>query len=308
MAGRLKKSEYILTYMIIITLACFVGGFFLGAGYMKNRIQAEMAAAAEAEKEQAKKEQLLKEQKLYKEQDFIRFYYNVLVPAQSFKEEHFQTFAALQTASSGERDELLKKMAASAENHLKELEKGSVSPSSPLLVQAKRAYEESLRAYLDGIDQLRSAQNSNALPADQLHSMPQLHSFITGWLQAQSEMYQALALWESAYITKRPIPKEFPGDVTLDKWSSYPFLYRSYLSAAYLAQLKLFDAYDPLDLTARIDALVDAKQAQLLGLKDVEMAVKMLDATDAVRQGDFGQLRAKLYGEIKTPEMPLFDE
>jgi hypothetical protein len=202
----------------------------------------------------------------------------------------------------------LANMQESAEKHLKEVQNGVIPSTSPLLIQAKSEYEQSLRAYLDGIDQLRSAQNSNALPADQLHSMPQLLPFIDGWLKAQSDTYQAIATWESAYVTKRSLPKELPGSVSMEKWNSYPFHYRNYLSAVFLAQLHMFDDYDPIDMTARIDALVKANQVQALGVKDIQTAVKMLHATDAVRRGDFKQMRAKLYEELKTPEIPLFGE
>ncbi len=78
MTKRLKKSEFMMAYMIIITLACTVGGFFCGAHYMKTSIEAEQAAAMEAKQKEAEKEKMLREQKLYSEQDFIRFYYAVL--------------------------------------------------------------------------------------------------------------------------------------------------------------------------------------------------------------------------------------
>lgn len=308
MATRLKKSEFILTYGIIISLACFIGGFFLGAGYMKNQQAAAMSAAAEAEKEQAKKEQLLKEQKLYKEQDFVQFYYNVLVPINAFKAEHFQTVATLQNASPDDQDEQLQNLAEMAKKHLQEIQNGKAPATSPLLGKAKYAYEQSLRAYLDGIEALRSAQNNNALSIEQLHATPQLQPFISSWLKAQNDMYQAIATWESAYVTKRDIPKELPGNASLEKWKAYPFHYRNYLAAAYLAQMKMFADFAPQDLTARIDTLVQSEQAQALGIKDVQTAVKMLQVTDAVRPEDFKKLRSKLYNEVKMPEMPLFEE
>ncbi|MGG1659609.1 hypothetical protein [Brevibacillus sp. NRS-1366] len=90
MTKRLKKSEFMMAYMIIITLACTVGGFFFGAHYMKTKLETEQTAALEAKQKEAEKERLLREQKLYSEQDFIRFYYAVYAPVAGSEARSFQ--------------------------------------------------------------------------------------------------------------------------------------------------------------------------------------------------------------------------
>jgi hypothetical protein len=218
MATRLKKSEFFISYSIIITLACFLGGFFLGAAYMKNYYEGELQAVAEAQKKQAQHEKMLREQKLYKDQDFVQFYYNVLIPITAFKDEHFEAFANMQTATPEERNAQLKNLEKLAKNHLQEVEEAAVSPTSPLLEQAKTAYVHSLRAYLDGIEKLRSVQNSNALTVEQLSATPELQPFVTNWFTAQNHLYHAIANWESSYVSKRAIPGDIPGTVSLQQW------------------------------------------------------------------------------------------
>lgn len=306
MTKRLKKSEFILTYMIIITLACFVGGFFLGAGYMKGKIHSEQVAATEAVKEQAKKEQLLKEQKLYKEQDFVRFYYGVYAPALEVKNAHFNTLENLSGKSEKEQLSLLKELIDLAENKLQAVEKDIALATSPLLAQAQSGYAQSLRTYLDGIEQIVSAKNSNAMSPETIQA--QLTLFTNSWLKAQSDLYKSIAIWESAYVTKRSLPKELPSNVTAVQWNTFPFHYRTYIAAEYLASLRLFQAFNPEDLTARLDLLLKSNEAKTLGIKDVPAAIRVLQATDAVRVGDFKNNRVKLYTDLRVPEMPMYTE
>jgi len=308
MATRLKKSEFIVTYSIIISLACFIGGFFLGAGYMKNSYEQAKMAAAEAEKEAAKKEQLLKEQKLYKEQDFVQYYYSVLVPVNTLKEKHFTIMAGMQGMPADEREDGLKELEKLAKQSLKEIQDAKVPASSPLLGQAKTAYEQSMRAYLDGIEALRSAQNSNVLTLDQVHGTQLMQPFTSSWLHAQVELYKAIATWESAYVTKKALPSILPEHVNLETWKAYPFHYRNYLAAEYLTKKNMFEDFAPQDLTARIDSLLQSEQAKTLGIKDIQTAVDVLQATDAVREGDFKKFQTKLYQGVKMPEMPIFEE
>ncbi|WP_134683261.1 hypothetical protein [Brevibacillus migulae] len=308
MATRLKKSEFIVTYSIIISLACFIGGFFLGAGYMKNSYEQAKIAAAEAEKEAAKKEQLLKEQKLYKEQDFVQFYYSVLVPVNTLKEKHFQAIVEMQSMNPDDRDDQFEELEKLAKQSLQEIQNANAPASSPLLGQAKSSYEQSLRAYLDGIEALRSAQNSNVLTLDQVHGSQQMQPFVSSWLHAQTVLYKAIATWESAYVTKRALPSAQPEQVNLETWKAYAFHYRNYLAAEYLTKKNLFTDFAPQDLTTRIDALLQSEQAKTLGIKDIPTAVEVLQATDAVHEGDFHKLHSKLYEGVKMPEMPLFEE
>jgi hypothetical protein len=290
--------------MIIITLACFVGGFFLGAGYMKSKFEAEMAQAAKAEKEKAEKEKLLKEQKMYKEQDFVRFHYSVYAAASSVKQKHFELLANLSGKPKQAQVALLEEMKETVENRLGNMEKEIVLATSPLLAEAKAEFVQSLRAYLDGIDQLLSDQTSNALQNELVAA--RLQPFQSSWLKAEGLMYRAAATWESAYVSKKPLPPVKPAAVTLEQWAGYPFHYRVFVTSEYLSQLKLLQPYTPLDMTARIDSLLASDQAKALGLKDIPAAVRVLQATDAVRSGDFRSLRPKLYANVKTPEMPLY--
>lgn len=306
MTKRLNKSEFIFTYMIIITLACFVGGFFLGAAYMKSKIGAEMTAAAEAEKEEAEKQRQLNEQKLYKDQDFVRFYYNVYEPVQEVKQEHAETLAALSGLSKQDQVSRLKEMRDLTKSKLKDVQKDVALASSPLLVQAKTAFTSSLQSYLDTIEHLLSDDQLTSITPTLLSS--QLQLFQSNLLKGETCMYQATALWESVYVTKKGMPSASPTQVTVEQWNSYPFHYRVYLAAQYQAQTNAFHSYKPLDLAARIDSLVSSDQVKSLGLTNIPAAVKVLEATDAVRDGDFANLRGRLYADLRTPETPLYNE
>lgn len=304
MTKRLKKSEFMMAYMIIITLACTVGGFFFGAHYMKTQLESEQVAALEAEKKEAEKEKLLREQKLYNEQDFIRFYYAVYAPMLDLKQAHFDTMDKWNKLDTDQREEGLKQLSKHAEQTRKELEKNVPLPTSPMLSQAHATFTNSVRAYLDSMEQIRSDQNSNALtPATIAASMT---LFQNNWLTAQEMVYHSVASWESAYVVKQPLPKQLPGNVTTAQWKQYPFHYRTYLAAVAMSASNQWSIYSPEDLTARLDMLIASNEVQSLGIKDLTAAVKVLNATDAVHAGDFKRLSTQLYSVLKAPEIPLY--
>lgn len=305
MTKRLKKSEFMMAYMIIITLACTVGGFFFGAHYMKTKIESEQVAAMEKEKKEAEKERLLREQKLYSEQDFIRFYYAVYAPALELKQAHFNAMARWNGMEKKEQANSLKKLIKDAEQTLKKVEKDVALPTSPLLLQAHANFSNSVRAYLDSMEQVLSDQNSNALTPASIAARMTL--FRNSWLMGQEQLYQSFATWESAYVVKQPLPKDLPMTVTAAQWKKYPFHYRTYLVAASLSADKQWKTFNPEDLTARLDMLFASNDAQSLGIKDVTGAVRLLNATDAIHFGDFKQLHSRLYSGLKTPEIPLYN-
>ncbi|PSK08036.1 hypothetical protein [Brevibacillus sp. NRRL NRS-603] len=291
-----------MAYMIIITLACTVGGFFFGAHYMKTQLESEQAAVLEAEKKEAEKEKLLREQKLYNEQDFIRFYYAVYAPLLDLKQAHFDTMGKWNQMSESERTEGLKQLSKLADQTRKELEKNVPLPTSPMLRQAHTTFTNSVRAYLDSMEQIRSDQN-NATPAS---IGANLTLFQNNWLTAQEMVYHSIASWESAYVVKQAMPKQVPGTVNTAQWKQYPFHYRTYLAAVAMSASNQWSSYNPEDLTARLDLLIASNEVQALGIKDLAAAVKILNATDAVSAGDFKRLNTQLYSVLKAPEIPLY--
>lgn len=304
MTKRLKRTEFMMAYMIIITLACTVGGFFFGAHYMKSKIETEQAASLEAEKKEGEKERLLREQKLYNEQDFIRFHYSVYAPVLEFKQAHFDVMSKWNSMGKKEQTDALKQLIKTGEQTLKKVEKDVLLPTSPLLLQAHTNFANSIRAYLDSMEQVLSDQNSNALTLAGIAAKMTLAQ--NNWLTAQEQLYQSFAVWESAYVAKQPMPKELPVTVSPAQWKLYPFHYRTYLVAAGLSKEKQWKNYNPEDLTARLDMLFASSETQSLEIKDVKGAFRLLNATDAVHPGDFKQLQSKLYSGLKTPEIPLY--
>lgn len=304
MTKRLKKSEFMMAYMIIITLACTIGGFFFGAHYMKNKIETAQAQALEAQKQEAEKERLLQEQKLYSEQDFIRFYYAVYSPVLDLKKAHFDVMNQWGQMDKKAQEQALKQLSQTAEATLKSVDKTVSLQTAPLLLQAQAQFKNSVRAYLDSMDQVRTDQNSNALtPGDISNRMTPFHE---NWLKAQELVYQSFATWESAYVVKTPLPQALPEKITIEQWKTYPFHYRNYVTAVTLSHDHQWRAFNPEDLTVRLDSLFSSNDAQALGIHDVHAAVRLLFATDAIHPGDFKQLHSRIYSDLPTPEVPLF--
>lgn len=293
-----------MAYMIIITLACTIGGFFFGAHYMKNKIETAQAQALEVQKQEVEKERLLQEQKLYSEQDFIRFYYAVYSPVLDLKKAHFDVMNQWGQMDKKGQEQALKQLSQTAEATLKSVDKTVSLQTAPLLLQAQAQFKNSVRAYLDSMDQVRTDQNSNALtPGDISDRMTPFHE---NWLKAQELVYQSFATWESAYVVKTPLPQALPEKITIEQWKAYPFHYRNYVTAVTLSHDHQWRAFNPEDLTVRLDSLFSSNDAQALGIHDVHAAVRLLFATDAVHPGDFKQLHSRIYSDLPTPEVPLF--
>lgn len=304
MTKRLKKTEFMMAYMIIITLACTIGGFFFGAHYMKSKMEAAQVAELEAKAQEAEKERLLREQKLYSEQDFIRFYYAVYAPVLDLKKAHFDSMEQWDQLEKKAQEQALKQLSKTAEGTLKAVEKGLPIPGSPLLLEAQSQFKDSVRAYLDSMEQVRSDQNSNALTPGDISA--RMTPFLNSWLKAQELVYQSFATWESAYVLRQPLPQALPEKITVEQWKSYPFHYRTYVTAVTMSKEHQWKAFNPEDLTARLDSLLSSGDTTSLGIQDVNGAVRLLYATDATHPGDFKQLQARMYTELKTPEVPLF--
>ncbi|MET3289557.1 UNVERIFIED_CONTAM: hypothetical protein ABID98_002127 [Brevibacillus sp. OAP136] len=309
MSNRLTRSEYLVTYMIIITLACFVGGFFLGAGVMKARIQSDLQASAKAEQEALEKERLLKEQKLYRDQDFIRYYYSITVHIQELKDKHFSTAAQFSGKTKSEQKALIKELQELAQTTRKELEGANIASTSQLLVDSKYAYINSLDAYRAGLDQLLEKLSLGSLTPDDLLMMRNQTGFINQWNAATALQYQAMATWEAVYVTKQQaVPKVQPAQVSPAQWKAYPYHMRNFLAAEALVKSQQFYPFYPEDLTARIDSVLQGETATTFGWKDIDQAARMLEATDAVRLGDFQSMRSQLYPDLKAPEIPTFSK
>lgn len=308
MGKRLNRSEYFFTYMIIISLACFIGGFFLGAEVMKARSESEIDAITKDFTMKMKMDQLEKEKKLYKEMDFAQFYHNVMSPLEKFKKAHFEFTEQLNISSSGNLKSISTDAFEQADEALKEIEQVSVPDSSPLLKQAKQGYVESLQAYKDGMNQLIEG-NTTEMTKQELSEMRHLEDFKRKWLRAQADFYKAVAFWEEMYVTNKPLVKKVSQQsISFAQWKSYPFHLRDYLSAEQLYRSNKMVEFNPEDLTARVDSVIHSNQAQALGWKDIPYAYRVLDTTDAVRKGDFNSLKKKLYPSLKSPEMPVFSE
>lgn len=306
MGKRLNRADYFIAYMIIISLACFIGGFFLGAGVMKSRSQAEIEAITKEYTNKLNQDNLEKEKKLYKEEDFVSFYYNVLAPVEKFKAAHFTYQSSLENASGKEIKSLSSDAIDEADETLKAIEQVNVPDSSPLLKQAKQEYIQSLQAYMDGMNQMIDGDTTEMTP----QALTQhLETFKRKWLRAQADFYKAVAFWEEMYVTNKPLVRKISQtNISIEQWRSYPFHLRNYITSENLYRNNVMVPYQPEDITSRIDGVISANQAKALGWRDIPFAFRVLHATDAVRPGDFKSLKSKLYPGFKSPEIRFFTE
>ena len=306
MTKRLSRQEYLVIYMIILSFACLIGGFFLGASVVQSKMNEQINQLQQANNQMQQNDQLIKEKKLYREQDFTSYYYGFYQPIESFKEDYFLYVANLQGKTIEGQKKHHQDFLKIIQAKLKQLEPAIVSTTSPLLVDAKAEYIASLQTLKTSIQKVIDDPQGNTYTAQDIAAQRHLQAFTTKWLEAQKKMYHAIALWEQIYVLQHSISEVDISSVSEDNWDRLPFHYRNYLSARYMQNMHVLPQFVPHDVTAKIDLIRKKKEFESRGWQNIAIGVNVLIASNSVQAGDFSNLNKSLYPVLKLPEMPLF--
>lgn len=304
MKRKKSRSEVWFTLGFLFTLVTAFATFLLGLNMGINRTEAKYLnlKASMLEVETADS---------YNQQDIVTFYYAVYQPYQQFKEEY-----AVLNEQLGQKDskvasaKTLKDVRDEARKQYEQISANSVAGSSPLLKQAQTDILKSLKLFDEGIDRNLSFLNGETgiTLIHNLSSDEFTKNAVDFGLKAQNKFYAAILKWSAKLNNGIPESYTFQPETTIKQWQTYSLAQKNKAVSDIMLENKLFTAYQPQDLTAKIDQMINSGKASALKLHSVSSIVKIVTETEAVQSKEFMKWKSTYYASEQLPELPFFTE
>lgn len=304
MKRKKSRSEVWFTLGFLFTLVTAFATFLLGLNMGINRTEAKYLnlKASMLEIETADS---------YNQQDIVTFYYAVYQPYQQFKEEY-----AVLNEQLGQKDskvasaKTLKDVRDEARKQYEQISANSVAGSSPLLKQAQTDILKSLKLFDEGIDRNLSFLNGETgiTLIHNLSSDEFTKNAVDFGLKAQNKFYAAILKWSAKLNNGIPESYTFQPETTIKQWQTYSLAQKNKAVSDIMLENKLFTAYQPQDLTAKIDQMINSGKASALKLHSVSSIVKIVTETEAVQSKEFMKWKSTYYASEQLPELPFFTE
>jgi hypothetical protein len=285
---------------MVANVASFYFGVQFGAEEMKMKYEVMLNKDKKPDRSKDK----------YHQEFIVSYYYNVFAPNRQFEEKWFELYDALlynDTVSNLEDN--LDDLETLATDSYKEVQKVSMPAASSLLVDAQKNTLKSLSLFADaignvktGAEQLSQANFLRKLGADA--NFIEARNFS---LLARSQYFGAISEWNktinaqlkgSSFVNKK--------DLTISEWKLLNLNLKNQVVAQMLANKKTLTLALPQDYVGRVDELNRNGRMQELKFKTISEVLNMLVATNAVRNGDFGLMRERFYGDEFVPAIPFF--
>ncbi|MGF9713473.1 hypothetical protein [Paenibacillus naphthalenovorans] len=300
MDKRLTRTDYLFAVTFIFMLVVALGAFFFGLKMGQER------TAVKYEKMLAEKNEAEQGFAAYHQQYLVSFYHTIYQPYREFHKRWFDKMEELQTNSPADASLILKELAKLAKETYDGLGAKSMPDSSPLLKEAHMNYMRSLKLFNEALGGYQS--KANAVPGTELVSQLDKDAYLEEAknyaLRAEKEYYESIVKWNQT-VNEQFKPIDVTKPVSINDWSRLGLNMKNEYIAQMMMTSKLFKAFTPQDLTARIDEMLASGQAKNLNLQEIEGIVDVLIATNAVRPGDF--LRGKnRYANETLPQLPFF--
>jgi hypothetical protein len=301
MEKRLTRTDLIFSLMFLFMLIVAISAFFYGVKVGSDRVRAEYATTKE---QNASSSAVI----AYPQQDLVSFYHTVFLSYREFENNWFATRNKWELEPSADLAASLKDLAKFAQTKYGNIQVASVSAGSPLLKQAQTDYLRSLKLFEESFAEMASSAKN--LTAEQLIAQLESLTFyqeaVKYALSAQTNYYASMLKWGASVNSDFPDDYQAPENLPLADWQALPLLAKNKAVVDMLAGNRVFAEYLPHDLTARIDQFIASGQAEKLNQTTVNAIAQLLISTDAVRNGDFLNARAKLYANELLPQLPFF--
>ncbi len=288
--------------MILLIVAFFIGGFFLGASVGKQKASEEFEKYLTLDTEEMDTNESRSQ---YSHTEFAIYYYNVYVPFHEFRKNYLDFYNRMHRPE-GKSDSaaLIKHIQAQSKKTKKELENALTPTASPLLQKSYTEYMSALSSIEAGIKSLAQSQTDDPDQISQFFKTnEQLKKGQNHWLRGQIYFYEGISRWESIYIT-RESPKVFEqtSSFSLTQWSALRFHQKNELVAKILGEKQILSFFNPEDVTMYLDSLTATGETSI---QKVSEAIEVLIASGSVRQGEYLQQNHR-YQDQPSPMIPLF--
>ncbi|MGF7050002.1 hypothetical protein J2T13_004525 [Paenibacillus sp. DS2015] len=302
MKNKSSRSEMYFSLAFIFVLILAVAAFFSGVKVGADRTDAKY--------EYLKVSPTAPEfSDSYQQKDLVTFYHTVFLPYREFKSEWVsQTEAFIRNEDASKNKKLLKKLSNLADKKYNEVMKDTMYTSSPLLQDAQTNLLKSIRLFGDSITNLSASnQKSSEQIMKELQQETYYKSATKYGLLAQKNFYAAMLKWGAKVNPDIPEQYAYQKQLSLKEWDEYPLIVKNAAVSAILLNNSMYGAYDPHDMTAKIDYMLNTGSAQSLKLTTVQSIINLLNRTDAVKENDFMK-KKNLYQEELLPQIPFFYE
>lgn len=247
----------------------------------------------------------------YQQQDLVTFYHTVFLPYREFKSEWVaKTDTISRTTDSEKVKKILNQLSDLADEKYSAITKTTMYSTSPMLQESQTDLLKSIRLFGDAADKLSSSSISSSgeqlmkqFQADKLYK-----NGVNYGLIAQKKYYSSMIKWSAKVDSSISIQYDFTKDISLTSWKKYPLIVKNAAISTFLTKDAIYGAYDPQDMTARIDNMINSGKANSMNLHSVEAIINLLNTTDAVKENDFQKWKTQYYSEELLPQLPFFYE
>lgn len=302
MEKRLNRSDLMFSLAFLLMLVIAVGAFFYGV-----KIGAERTAALYAP-EEAQETSEAAPVHAYQQQDLVSFYHTVFLPYREFQNEWFAVQDKWLNDPTVDRTASMKQLSKLALNKYNDMKDADVRGSSPLLKDAQTGYLKALKLFGESFDKLGASADEGS--PEEAAAAVEADSFYkegrTQALAAQQRYYSAMLKWGAFVDSEIPDNYVSPAILSTAKWDELPLIVKIKISADYLKEQNLLSLYLPHDLTARIDQFIASGQSEKRKVKSFSAIAELLTSTEAVRSGDFIEMKMRFYASEQLPQLPFF--
>ncbi len=302
MEKRLNRSDLMFSLAFLLMLVIAVGAFFYGVKVGSERVEAQYASEAVTEAAASAPPNA------YQQQDLVSFYHTVFLSYREFQNDWFAAQNKWLADSTADRSATMKELSKSAQQKYDAIKGVYVPPISPQLKNAQTSYLKSLKLYKESFSTLAASANEGTagMVIDKVNDNSLFKEGRVQSLVAQKNYYSSMLKWAESVNSDIPGDYTSPDILSIAKWKALPLIVKIKISSDYLADQLLLSQYLPHDLTARIDQFIGSGQADKRKVKSFNAIAELLTSTEAVRSGDFIQMKSRFYENEQLPQLPFF--
>ncbi|WP_438351302.1 hypothetical protein ACP8HI_12010 [Paenibacillus sp. FA6] len=285
-------------FVLILISAAFLSGVKLGANKIESKYEQQKLAPSSPEFSDS-----------YQQQDLVTFYHTVFLPYREFKSEWvLQIDKISRTEDATKINEILKQLRTLADEKYSAIIKTTMYSSSPLLQEAQTDFLKSIRLFGNAADStsLSSSIHNGEVLMKQLKQDTLYKNGVNYGLLGQKRYYNSMIKWSIKVDSTLSKEYDFTQNPSFSLWESYPLIVKNAAVSSILLNKSLYVAYDPQDMTARIDHMIQSGNADSMKLTSVESIINLLNNTDAVKENDFKKWKVKYYSQELLPQLSFF--
>jgi hypothetical protein len=283
-------------------LVIAVGAFFYGVKVGTDRTESKFA------KEEVIEATATPQPNAYQQQDLVSFYHTVFLTYREFQNDWITAQAKWLSDPTADRAASMKELAKSAQKKYDAIKAVYVAPVSPQLKDSQTNYLKSLKLFHESFSELAASANEGTadLVMDKVNNNSFYKEGRTQALLAQKQYYNSMLKWAESVNADVPGDYVSPEVLSIAKWKALPLLVKIKVSSDYLSEQNELTGFLPHDLTARIDQFISSGQADKRKVKSFNAIAELLVSTEAVRNGDFIEMKSRFYGDEQLPQLPFF--